>query len=573
MCEMEKLYYDVVIIGGGIAGLRAAIEIASHCKSKVSIAVMSKSHPLRSHSVIAGGGISGALWSGDNPELHAWDTIKGGDFLCDQDAIEMFTKLAPKEIIKLEHWGVPWERNKDGSLQNAQRMGGHSFPRAVFVGDRTGHFIVQSLYERCLMYDSIDFLNDHFAMEIVVSDNKVNGLIALDIKRGLIVGIKNRAIIIATGGIGRIYRITTNEDQNTGDGMVLAYKVGAPLKDMEFVQFHPTGLIPNGSLITEAARGEGGYLINAKGERFMEKYAPQRKELAPRDIVSRAIMFEIMEGRGFENKDKLGYVLLDLRHLGEGVINERLSNVKETTMMLLDLDPVEEPIPVRPSMHYMMGGIHVDNYGRTCVEGLWAAGEAACVSIHGANRLGTNALTECVVYGMLVGKDVANYLEKDIQSSSKSLDEDMSRNENKILKLLSRKEGKNIYKIRRSLGMIMDAYVGVIRNKDGLETALLKIKQLQEDFTKAHLGDNNKCYNTSLINTLELENMLLLAELITISALNRNESRGAHYRADFPNRDDKNWLKHTLIFYSKDRPKLDYIPVKITKWQPIERKY
>ncbi|MCX8191631.1 MAG: FAD-binding protein [Nitrososphaerales archaeon] len=570
----------MVIIGGGIAGLRAALEIAANCKSKVSIAVMSKYHPLRSHSVVAGGGISGALWVGDSPELHAWDTIKGGDFLCDQDAVEMFTQLAPKEIIKLEHWGVPWERNKDGTLQNAQRMGGHSFPRAVFVGDRTGHFIVQSLYERCLMYDNIEFLNDHFAMSIVVSGDKVNGLTALDIKRGIIVGIKVRAIVIATGGLGRIYRTTTNEDQNTGDGMVLAYKIGVPLKDMEFVQFHPTGLVPHGYLITEAARGEGGYLINAKGERFMKRYAPERQELAPRDIVSRSIMFEIMEGRGFETQDKLGYVLLDLRHLGEDVINERLSNVKETTMTLLDLDPAKDPIPVRPSEHYMMGGIHVDNYGRTCVKGLWAAGEVACVSIHGANRLGTNALTECVVYGMLVGRDVADYLEKDGQTStsastpaSDTLKEDMDNNEDKILELLSRKDGESIYKIRRSLWTIMDEYVSVIRSREGLETALSKIKQLQERFTKAYLGDGNRYYNTSLINALELENMLILAELITISAINRNESRGAHYRADFPKRDDVNWLKHTLIFYSKEGPKLSYIPVRITKWHPTERKY
>ncbi len=454
-------------------------------------------------------------------------------------------------------------------------MGGHSFPRAVFVGDRTGHFMVQALYDTLLKYDFVEFFDDHFVSSISIDDRKVVGLTTLNIKNGDLVAFRVRSVVIATGGAGRVYWTTTNEDANTGDGLAIAYRAGLPLKDMEFMQFHPTGLVPRGTLITEAARGEGGYLLNAKGERFMKKYAPERIELAPRDIVSRSIAMEILEGRGFKTGG-IDHVVLDLRHLGEEVINERLSNVRELTMKLLGLDPVEEQIPVRPSCHYTMGGIHVDKNGKTTVKGLYAAGEAACVSIHGANRLGTNALTECVVYGHIVGREVIRYLEKPSSTSiapKTTLEKNTLNDESKILNFLNRKEGISIYEIRKSLWKTMDRNVGVLRSEEGLIEALKVVKKLKLDFRQGYAGDSGKIFNTALLNALELENMLDIAEVIITSALARKESRGAHYRHDYPNRDDKNWLKHTLAYHTAQGPRLEYLPVKITKWPPVERKY
>lgn len=567
--------FDVAIIGGGIAGLRAAIEVASRT-ADAKIVVVSKSHPLRSHSVSAGGGISGALWDGDSADLHAWDTVKGGDFLVDQDMVELFTKLAPKEILNLEHWGVPFERDDQGKLVHAHRGGGHSYPRSVFVGDRTGHFIVQTLYETCLKYKNIEFLYDDFVTSLSTEKSQIVGLTVLDVRNTELRSMRCRAVIIATGGLGMIYRTTTCAAASTGDGMALAYNAGLDLKDMEFVQFHPTGLVPSGILITEAARGEGGYLLNANGERFMKKYAPERNELAPRDITSRSEMFEILAGRGFKTGEGVGYVHLDLRHLERSVLSERLPHILETTVTLLGLDPRTDPIPVKPSCHFMMGGIDVDINGRTSIDGLWAAGETACVSVHGANRLGTNALTECIVFGAIVGQEVAEYLKQKKSYGNTSIDalrDNFYEDGTKITGLLSRRNGTSIYQIRSELQNLMEEYAGVLKNEEGLKIALTRIKKLQREFDKAYVGDASKIFNTALVNALELENMLNLSEIIVLSAGNRTESRGAHFRSDFSKRDDANWLKHTIIHPSKDQPILSYRPVTITKWKPAERKY
>jgi len=570
----QVLKHDIIILGSGLAGLRAALEAARIGRGELEIALVSKLQIMRSHSVSAEGGTAAVIRpeEGDSFELHAWDTIKGSDFLADQDAVFKFVEEMPKEIFHLENLGLPWSRRRDGRIDQ-RPFGGHSFPRATFAADKTGFFEMQTLYDSLLRYDKVVKYEECFATSIIVEDGEFRGVTVIDLKTGEFYLLAGKALIIATGGAGRLFAFTTYALTVTGDGLAMAYRAGIPLKDMEFFQFHPTGLVPSGILITEGVRGEGGYLINSKGERFMEKYAPEKMELAPRDIVSRAMMTEIKEGRGFEGPDGLHYVQVDLRHLGADRINERLPLIREVSIKYAGIDPIKEPIPVRPAAHYAMGGIHVDIEGATPVKGIWASGEVACVSIHGANRLGCNSTAECLLYGRITGEKAALYAlkEKKLPEPPKKRAEE---EEKRIFKGILELEGKeNSYRIRNSLRKVMDTYVGVFRDEKGLRKAAEEIKNLKESFKEVRIQDKSRVYNTDLTAYLELEFMLDIAEVVVKCALERKESRGAQSRLDYPKRDDKNWLKHSLITISDDGPKIDYLPVKITTWKPVERKY
>jgi len=570
---VDKINTDIVIIGSGLAGLRAAIEAAS-TDPKLQVAVVSKVHAMRSHSVAYAGGTGAVLYpdEGDSFDLHAFDTVKGSDYLADQDAVELFVKLAPREILRLEHWGMPWSRRPDGRIDQ-RPFGGHSFDRACYASDKTGLHAMQTLYNTCLKYDNITFYHEWFTTSILVEDNEFKGFTVIDIKSGELYVFEAKAGILATGGAGRLYSFTTYGHSATAEGMSMAYRVGIPLKDMEFIQFHPTGLVPSGILISEAARGEGGYLRNKDGERFMSKYAPEKMELAPRDIVSRAMMREILEGRGFEGPNNLDYVHLDLTHLGEELINEKLSEIKMISMKFAGINPVNEPIPVRPVAHYTMGGVHVDINGQTPVKGLWAAGEVNCVSIHGANRLGCNSTTDCLVYGYITGRNAAKYaLSKNNGGSVSPVL--VEKEEKRIFdEILKGGWGDDPYMIRREMQNTMTQYAYVFRDGKGLEEGLRKIRELKRRFGKGRVDDKSKEFNQNFINVLEVDAMLEVAEVVLVSALARTESRGAHYRLDYPKRDDVNWLKHTLAYRTPEGPRLEYIPVKITKWEPKERKY
>ncbi len=571
---VELISADVLIVGSGLAGLRAAIEAARRSKGKLEIAVLTKVHAMRSHSVAYAGGTGAALYldEGDSYDLHAWDTIKGAAWLADQDAVELFVRLAPQEVMQLEHWGMPWSRRPDGKIAQ-RKFGGHSFPRACFAADKTGLYAMQTLYDTALKYDNIKFYHEYFVTSILLEDNEFRGLTAIELKTGNFYVFKGKAGILATGGAGRLYPFTTYSHSSTADGMAMAYRAGLPLKDMEFFQFHPTGLVPSGILISEAARGEGGYLINKEGERFMKKYAPERMELAPRDVVSKAEMTEILEGRGFKGPGGLDYVLLDLRHLGEDRIDERLPHIRELAIRFAGVDPVEEPIPVRPVAHYSMGGVHTNKYGATPAKGLWAAGEVACVSLHGANRLGTNSSSDCLVYGMLTGRQAADYA---MTASLKDVPmEKVEAEEKRIFdRMLRGSTGENSYHIRTEMQRTMGEHVYVFRNEEGLKTAIKKLKELRERFGEGHVADKSREYNINLVHVLELDAMLEIAYVTARAALNRTETRGAHTRTDYPKRDDENWLKHTMIYRGADgEPTFDYLPVVITKWPPQERKY
>jgi succinate dehydrogenase / fumarate reductase flavoprotein subunit len=569
---MDIIAHDIIIMGSGIAGLRAAIEISRLKNGKLDIALVSKVHVMRSHSVAAEGGTAAAFGFEDSFELHGWDTVKGSDFLADQDAVDRFVRMVPEEILQLEHWGVPWSRKLDGKLDQ-RYFGGHTVPRTVFAADKTGFFEMSALYDTLQKYDNIIFYNQWFITSLIVEDNKFRGFTAIDTKTGNFHVFKAKAGIIASGGAGRIYGFTTYSHTTTGDGLAIGCRVGLPLKDMEFMQFHPTGIIPSGILLSEAARGEGGYMVNNKNERFMKKYAPEKMELAPRDIVARSILLEIQRGNGVKDPRGLDYVYLDLRHLGADKIDEKLPLIRELAIKFVGRDPIEEPIPIRPVQHYTMGGVHVDINGATPVKGLWVAGEAACVSIHGANRLGTNSTAECLVYGRIVGTEAAKYVEHTKSAAAIFHKEAVAAEEKRIFDKLAREGSENIYDIRTELRETMDTHMGIFRVEDELIEAVNKIKELKWKFRNIRITDKSKVYNTDLISALELENMLDVAEVIALSALTRKESRGAHYRLDYRNRDDKNWLKHTLAYQTPEGIKLEYAPVRITKWQPGERKY
>jgi succinate dehydrogenase / fumarate reductase, flavoprotein subunit len=569
----DTISYDILIIGSGIAGLRAAIAAAAANKN-LNIALISKVQVMRSHSVSAEGGTAAVLFEeeGDNLESHIYDTIKGSDFLADQDVVERLVSNMPYEIYQLDHWGMPWSRTESGRIDQ-RWFGGYSFPRATYAQDKVGFFEMQTLYDTCLKYDdNIHFYNEWFCTAILSDENNFRGVTAIEMKSGNFVKFRAPAGIICTGGAGRIYSFSTYAYSSTPDGLDMAYRAGLALKDMEFVQFHPTGILPSGILITEGARGEGGYLINNQGERFMKKYAPKTLELASRDVVSRAMMREIQEGRGFKHESGVDCLKIDLTHLGAERIREHLGGIREIGIKFSGIDIINEPIEIRPVCHYMMGGIHTNIDGATEMNGLWAAGEAACNSTHGANRLGANSTGECLVWGTITGKLAAQYAINH-KSPLAIPERQIIEEEKRIYDRIFRGKGEvNPYEVRKELTDTMDTKAHVFRNEQGLLEGLNKVRDLKALAWK-HVDDQEKEYNTNYINVMEIDSMLRTAEIVLVGALNRHESRGAHARADYLNRDDVNFLKHTLAYYTIEGPKMAWHPVTLTRYAPVERKY
>lgn len=570
----ETLSYDVIIVGSGLAGLRAAISAASKNKN-LKIAVISKVQVMRSHSVSAEGGTAAVLYEneGDNLESHIYDTIKGSDYLADQDVAERLVNKIPYEIIQLDRWGMPWSRKENGRIDQ-RKFGGYSFPRATFAEDRVGFYEMQTLYDTCLKYDNIIFFNEWFCTSILHNGDTFQGFTCIEIKNGHFVNVVAPSGIICTGGAGRIYSFSTYAYSSTPDGLDIGYRAGLALKDMEFVQFHPTGILPSGILITEGARGEGGYLINSTGERFMSKYAPGKLELAPRDVVSRSMITEIQAGRGFKHASGADCLKLDLRHLGEERIKEKLAGIREIGIKFSAVDVIDEPIEIRPVCHYMMGGIHSNFDGATEFKGLWVAGEAACNSLHGANRLGANSTSECLVWGAITGELAANYSIKQKSNSLAVDNQQISKEEKRIFDGIFRGRGDvNPYEVGKELTDTMDEKAYVYRTESELVEGLKKIRRLQ-CLSWKHVDDRAKEYNTNFINVMEIDSMLRVAEVVLLGALNRRESRGAHARIDFKDRDDNNFLKHTLAYYHDDgEPKMNWHPVTFTRYAPAERKF
>ncbi len=569
----DTISHDIIIIGSGLAGLRAAISAASVDKN-LDIAVISKVQVMRSHSVSAEGGTAAVLYEeeGDNQESHIWDTVKGSDFLGDQDVAELLVKSIPYEIYQLDHWGMPWSRRKDSRIAQ-RKFGGYSFPRATFAQDKVGFYEMQTLYDTCQKYDNMHFYNEWFCTSILQDNGKFLGITAIEMKNGNFTIFKAPSGIICTGGAGRIYSFSTYAYSSTPDGLDMAYRAGLALKDMEFVQFHPTGILPSGILITEGARGEGGYLINNKSERFMQKYAPSKLELASRDVVSRAMIKEIQEGRGFKHETGVDCLKLDLTHLGGERIKQVLAGIREIGIKFSGIDIIDEPIEVRPVCHYMMGGIHSNIDGATELAGLWTAGEAACNSTHGANRLGANSTSECIVWGRITGELAARYALEHKNRISIS-EQQVLEEEKRIYDGLFHGKGDvNPYEVRKQMTDTMDDKAYVFRNEQGLVEALKKVRRLEESMWK-HVDDHAKEYNTNFVNVMEIDSMLRTAEVVLVGAINRCESRGAHSRTDYPVRDDANFLKHTLAYFTGNGgPKMTWYPVTFTRYAPVERKY
>jgi succinate dehydrogenase / fumarate reductase flavoprotein subunit len=557
------LDHDVVVLGAGLAGMRAGLEAA---RNGVNVAIVSKVHPVRSHSGAAQGGINAALGAGDSWEIHAFDTIKGSDYLADQDAVEVMTSEAPQDIIELEHMGVIFYRNDEGKL-GTRAFGGASKARTYFVGDITGQALLYTLYDQTLK-SGVKVYEEWFATALYMVDGACRGVVCIDMMTGELNLLRAKAVIIASGGMGRVYEPSTNALICTGDGIALSYRAGAPLMDMEMVQYHPTTLKGSGFLMTEAARGEGAYLLNRDGERFMKRYAPKMMELASRDVVSRAETIEIAEGRGID-----GNVLLDLRHLGRDVIMSKLPQIHEIALDFLGIDMVTDPVPVRPGMHYIMGGVRTDTDGATPIPGLFAAGECACVSVHGGNRLGANSLLDTLVFGRRSGQASSAYV-KTVAATS-SGEEFLASEQRRIAALMTRPyAGETHARLRLELGMLMDAKVGVYRDEAGLQEALAGVQQLKQRYQSVAVGDKSRVYNQALTFVLELGYMLDCAEATVQGAITRKESRGAQSRTDYPQRNDADWLKHVVLRYQDGQPpSIDYLPVTITKWPPQERTY
>jgi succinate dehydrogenase / fumarate reductase flavoprotein subunit len=556
--------HDVLIVGAGCAGMRAAIEAFD---AGADVALLSKIHPVRSHSGAAEGGINAALGnaSDDDPEKHAFDTVKGSDYLGDQDAIEVLCDEAPGDVYQLEHWGAVFSRTEDGRI--AQRpFGAAGEPRTAYAADITGHVLVHVLYEQVMKRD-IPAYDEWFAWKLVEDDGRCQGVIAWDIVNGGLKTIGAKTVILATGGAGRLYTGTTNAYACTGDGMAMALRLGVPLKDMEMMQFHPTTLSPTGVLITEGCRGEGAYLVNSEGERFLKRYAPNAMELASRDVISRAEQTEIDAGRGID-----GDVLLDLRHLGAERIVERLHGTRELAMVFAGVDPIHDPIPVRPGAHYHMGGVDTDLWGKTSLEGLYAAGECACVSVHGANRLGGNALMETITYGKRAGAAAAEWA---LTHTTVAVPETaVSDAEGELAELLDRTDGERPHAIRDELAVTMHENFGVFRREDQMKEQGDIVARLRERYERVVVDDKGRIFNNDVTQALELGFLLELAACMVEAGLARRESRGAHARPyDYPDRDDESYLRHTLVTWEDGAPQLDWAPVRMTKWQPEERTY
>ena len=547
--------HDILIVGAGLAGMRAALAAPPH----LNVALLSKVHPVRSHSVAAQGGINAALGENDSWEAHAFDTTKGGLYLGDQDAIEAMCREAPGDILDLERMGVIFSRTPDGRI--AQRpFGGAGFPRTCYAADRTGHAILHAMYEQ-LLKRQCQVYEEWYVTSLIVEDGTCRGVIAWDLIHGGLHTLAAKVVILATGGSGRVFLTSTNAVINTGDGMALAYRARVPLKDMEFVQFHPTTLKDTGILITEGARGEGGYLLNTLGARFMKRYAPEHMELATRSTVSLAIGQEILEGRGVD-----GCVLLDLRHLGRERILDRLPQIRQLSLEFAGLDPIETPIPVRPGAHYHMGGVTTNQWGETNLPGLFAAGECACVSVHGANRLGGNSLLETIVFGRRAGTRAADCVQQASlrPPSTITLETETTR----LRHLLANRGPERAWQVRDELGKIMSLNLGIFRTQQSMADAQEQLRALKVKAARVLVQDKGQVFNTDLIQALELQSLVELAETIVAGALARQESRGAHYRSDFPKRDDANWLKHTLTLQTPDGPMLEYKPVTISRFSP-----
>jgi fumarate reductase flavoprotein subunit len=578
---MEVSAHAVLLVGGGGAGLRAAIAVAE-VNPRLDVAVVSKVYPMRSHTVSAEGGAAAVIKPDDSLEEHARDTISGGDWLCDQDAVEGFVREAPEEMLRLEHWGCPWSREPDGQIA-VRAFGGMKKMRTWFAADKTGFHMLHTLFQTSLKYTAITRYDEFFVTKLLVDDGRVQGVVAIELATGKIHAILAKAVILCTGGCGRVFPFTTNANIKTGDGMALAYHAGAPLKDMEFVQYHPTGLPFTGILITEAARAEGGWLLNKDGYRYLQDYnlgIPQLKpvlssmELGPRDRLSQVFVKELEKGRTIDTP--YGPVVhLDLRHLGEKLIDTKLPFVRELCLKYQGLDPVKELIPVRPVVHYMMGGVHTDVNGATPLEGLFAAGEVACVSINGANRLGSNSLTECLVFGARAGKAAAAFASEQTEPRGHILAQAMDEQRRLEGQFLRKTEGRErIATIREDMQKTMEESAGIYRMGMSLLAAVETLRKLQERFQNVALDDHSQTFNTELTAALELSCMLDVAETIVQSALHRTESRGAHQRTDFPKRDDEKFLAHSLVFQQEDgSPRVEYLPVTITRWPPAERVY
>jgi fumarate reductase flavoprotein subunit len=585
---MEVLTHDILIIGGGGAGLRAAIAIGEE-NPHLSVGLVSKVYPMRSHTVSAEGGAAAAIKPNDSLDDHAKDTIHGADWLADQDVVEYFVQQAPREMLQLEHWGCPWNREPNGQV-SVRPFGGMKIERTWYAADKTGFHLLHTLFQTSLKYNNVTRYDEWFATRLLVDDGRCQGAAAIELLSGQVRAVLGKAVIVCTGGAGRIFPFSTNAAIKTGDGMALAYRVGVPLKDMEFVQYHPTGLPFTGILITEAARGEGGILVNKDGYRYLQDYDlghpldyrdpnsghPQKAtmELGPRDRVSQAFMKEREKGRTIPGP--YGDVVhLDIRHLGEAKIMKRIPFVRELAKNYVGIDPVHDPIPVRPVVHYMMGGIHTDINAATPIPGLFAAGECACVSINGANRLGSNSLTELLVFGASAGRNAARFSTEHPTLNRAALEAQATDEQRRISQNFINKQGgrESIAGLKNELNKTMEEGAGVYRTEASLRDTCVKIEELKARFHDVKLDDHTLSFNTELSSALELENMLDCAEAVAYGALARRESRGSHQRSDFPKRDDVNFLRHSLAYRTEGEPRIEYLDVVLTRWPPAERIY